>query len=113
MFYTYTQNNSGGRFTKPSKYFIVEASSANVANAIAEDNGLYFNGCETGQDCPCCGDRWHKAYENDGDAEPLIYGKTVDDFVKMRDHPRYDEFKSIPFVIVCYLNGERKVWQQP
>ncbi len=71
MFYTYNQNNSGGRFTKPSKYFIVEANSANVANAIAEDNGLYFNGCETGGDCPCCG------YEADGngDAEPLIYGQ--------------------------------------
>lgn len=111
MFYTYIQNNSGGLFTNPSKYFIVEANSDNVANAIAEDNGLYFNGCETGQDCSCCGDRWYEAYGSPS-TEPLIYGKTIDDFLKEK-HVKFKEFERIPFIIVCFLNGDRKVWKQP
>ena len=41
-FYTYNQNNSGGSFTGPAKNVIIEASSADVANAIAEDRGLYL-----------------------------------------------------------------------
>lgn len=106
-FYTYHQNNSGGSFTGPAKYVIVEASSANVANAIAEDHGLYFNGCETGQDCSCCGDRWYEPSSYDIKDEPTIYGKTIQEF--LQNNGRNDHYSKllddIPFVMVVYLNG--------
>lgn len=75
MFYTFYQNNSGGFFTKPAHYVIVEADSAEEANAIAEQNGVYFDGVEEGIDCRCCGDRWIEIYDDDDCAEnPTIYG---------------------------------------
>ena len=76
-FYTYRQNNSGGFWCEPAKYVIVEAPSANVADAIAEDHGVYFDGCDTGMDCPCCGDRWHRAWSDEGHDEPTIYGEVL------------------------------------
>lgn len=100
-FYTYSQNNSGGTFCNPAKYVIVEAPSAHVANAIAEDNGLYFNGCQTGQDCPCCGDRWYKAWEDDATDEPEIYGKAAESFV-----PDYDMDPEVPLLLIVRLNDQ-------
>jgi len=76
-FFTYSQTTSGGVFCGPAKYVIIEAPSANVADAIAEDNGLYFDGCATGMDCPCCGDRWDRAWSEQGHDEPTIYGDVV------------------------------------
>jgi hypothetical protein len=79
LFYTFSQNNSGGAFEGPAEYVIVEAQSADEANSIAENNGLYFNGCEDGRDCDCCGDRWHEQWSDDeGDPSPMIYGKPVE-----------------------------------
>jgi hypothetical protein len=58
MFYTYSQNNSGGRFFGP-EYVIVEANNADDANYFAAKYcGVYLNGVQTGDDCVCCGDRW-------------------------------------------------------
>lgn len=53
---------------------IVEADSATEADERAERAGAYFNGCESGMDCECCGDRWSRAY-GAGTAEPTIYGR--------------------------------------
>jgi hypothetical protein len=81
MFYTFYQNNSGGNFTGPAVYVIIEANSAKEANDRAEDIGLYFNGAsedENGwsRDCPCCGDRWTAQWSDaDGTEKPEIYGK--------------------------------------
>lgn len=63
-FFEFNQNNSRGVFTVNEKLccrIFIEAPTANIANGIAEDLGVYFNGCEDGDDCPCCGDRWYKA----------------------------------------------------
>ena len=58
MFFTYYQNNSGGR-SKGSHYVIIEARDYRDANNLAEDKAeIYFNGCAEGFDCNCCGDRW-------------------------------------------------------
>jgi hypothetical protein len=70
-FYEYDQNNSGGSFHNSEKegiaeYVIIEALNAAHANARAEEIGLYFNGCDAGKDCSCCGDRWYRVYENYG-----------------------------------------------
>ena len=62
QFYVLTQNNSGGSFVTDDKLchrLIIEASSEKEAISIAEDLGCYWNGCELGADCPCCGDRWY------------------------------------------------------
>lgn len=58
----YHQNNSGGFFERgmPHNLF-VEAESAHVANARAAEVGVYFDGCDWGIDCDCCGDRWSRA----------------------------------------------------
>ena len=50
MFYLFDQNNSGGNFHHDSSNgigyrVIIEADSADQANEIAENIGIYFNGC--------------------------------------------------------------------
>lgn len=55
----YYQNNSGGNWIGPQLVYI-EAASLNAANEAAQSlAGVYFNGCDSGEDCDCCGDRWH------------------------------------------------------
>lgn len=78
MFYTFHQNNSGGSFTYNkgrgiTEFVVVEADSEEEANERAREIGIYFDGCESGMDCECCGDRWYPAY--DGHDEPLVYGE--------------------------------------
>lgn len=83
MFYTFNQNNSGGSFIENrtdgiAEYVIIEADSADEANDRAENIGIYFNGCSTGDDCSCCGDRWYAAYESDAEDSPKIWGMSVE-----------------------------------
>lgn len=79
MFYNFRQNNSGGFLSGP-QFVIIEADSAEEANKIAEENDIYFDGVSKGFDCECCGDRWRRVYTDDGDAEPLIYGKPAEEY---------------------------------
>lgn len=76
MFFTYRQNNSGGRFIGEIN-IIIEADSAKEADEIAQENGVYFDGVDEGHDCECCGDRWSRAWESDGTENPEIYGEAV------------------------------------
>ena len=73
MFYEYHQNNSFGYF-EGLKTVIVEADSAEEADRIASENGVYFDGVASGIDCGCCGNRWYHAW-GEGSDEPEIYGK--------------------------------------
>lgn len=86
MFYIYNQNNSGGKFIiddSVGQYVIIEADSAEQADDEAQVRaGIYFDGCETGPDCPCCGDRWYRQFKGDGTEKPMIYGKTIEEFKK-------------------------------
>ena len=82
-FYSFNQNNSGGSFSKSesegiSEWVIIEALNAEKANEKAESIGLYFNGCDDGRDCSCCGDRWHTVDESDGEEVPSIYGEPIE-----------------------------------
>lgn len=79
-FFTYCQNNSGGYDIGPAQYVIIEATSADEANRIAEsDAGIYFDGVSTGHDCSCCGDRWREQWDiDDGYEMPTIYGDPLD-----------------------------------
>jgi hypothetical protein len=81
VFFTYSQNNSGGSFDYDEvsgigNYVVIEAESVTVANARALDIGLYFDGCDTGMDCSCCGDRWSEPY-GEGTAFPSVYDHDV------------------------------------
>lgn len=80
-FFTFNQNNSGGRFRYNehagiTRYVIIEAIDYRHAITRAENIGLYFDGVEDGRDCDCCGDRWYRPY-GDGNDEPVIYGVSV------------------------------------
>lgn len=81
MFYTFSQNNSGGSFDFDEQagiahYVIIEAASKDEAINRATQIGLYFDGTDTGEDCPCCGDRWSRYC--DENAEPMIYDTPAD-----------------------------------
>ena len=62
FFFEFSQNNSGGHWDVNDKLthrLYIEAADEAEATRIAEDLGVYFNGCEDGMDCECCGDRWY------------------------------------------------------
>lgn len=104
MFFTYSQNNSSGRYETSERkgigvYVIIEARNAKMANALAQSIGLYFDGVEAGIDCGCCGDRWSEAYEDDGTETPQIYDTEVEDFA------REDARKYGWDIFVHYLDG--------
>src|SRR5690606_567561 len=76
MFYTFDQNNSGGRWHFDAEdglgfFVIIEADDAEEANYRAGRIGLYFDGCG---DCCCCGNRWHEAWGS-GDDLPHVYSE--------------------------------------
>lgn len=107
-FFLYTQNNSGGGFDFDetrglTHYVIVEAASADEANERAREIGIYFNGCDSGQDCACCGDRWDEAGSYDEEDQPEIYGEPAHDFTGTTWMEPGKE------VCVHYADG-RKLW---
>lgn len=80
MFYTISQNNSGGYFdhepTKGIGYALcVEAVSKADAEARLE---AIVDSYAQGGDCPCCGDRWSiYIWKEDGTPEPMLYGEPL------------------------------------
>lgn len=79
--YHYRQNNTGGSFTVDERvghHVLVEAATPAEADARAREIGLYFDGCDTADDCPCCGDRWSSAEVATASDEPKIYGEDLD-----------------------------------
>jgi len=81
MYFTFSQNNSGGSFITNDlvcHYVIIEATTAEQANNLAETHGIYFDG---ESDCPCCGNRWSQQWDDsDGTSEPTIYDKTPGEY---------------------------------
>lgn len=75
--FTFHQNNSGGYYHGP-QYVLIQANSSVSANDTAEENDIYFNGVNKGIDCECCGDRWSRAWQNDGEEKPMIFGNVID-----------------------------------
>ena len=109
MFYTYRQNNSGGSFCGPAMYVIIEATSENEANRLAEDLGLYFDGAG---DCECCGNRW--SYPDSPTEYPSIYDKKVtekdvDSISGCYGLYKYDK---IPYCVVKYADGRIKQYTE-
>jgi hypothetical protein len=63
-YFIYRQNNSGGSFDLPAVKVAIKADSPADADAIALENGIYFDP-EFEIDCDCCGNRWSEASEYD------------------------------------------------
>jgi hypothetical protein len=83
MFFTFYQNNSFGVYTESETlkaYVIIQADSAQEANWFAQDLGIYFDGADTGEDCPCCGDRWYRVEDGEGTTTPTIYGGDAENY---------------------------------
>jgi hypothetical protein len=77
MFFTYTQNNSFGKFVG-FKAVVVEADSAAEADKIAENSGeVYFDGVSKEIDCECCGDRWWRQFSDEGTETPEVFGEAA------------------------------------
>jgi hypothetical protein len=74
FFFEFSQNNSGGHWDVNDKLthrLYIESHSEKEATRFAEDLGVYFNGCEDGMDCECCGDRWYGCTQLE---VPHVYG---------------------------------------
>lgn len=74
--FEYRQNNSGGSFTYDPQNGIsvnvyIQAQDAREADYKAEAIGLYWDGCQSGMDCDCCGDRWYPQNRYWGDGDPV------------------------------------------
>jgi hypothetical protein len=100
-FYTFNQNNSGGRFDRDSDvdhYVVIEGRSIKEVISRATDIGIYFDGHG---DCPCCGNRWSEPYDGEElNKVPSLYGTPlVGPFTNKRN--------KTDTVVVHYLDGTR------
>lgn len=77
-FYTFLQNNPGGRFIG-FETVIIQASSARDANNVAPEYGIYFDGVRSRRDCSCCGDRWVRVTEMDANPMPSVFDCPADE----------------------------------
>jgi len=78
LWFEFDQNNSGGHFDVDEKVchrVFIQEKSREAAIDKAMELGIYFDGCSTGRDCSCCGDRWHQPWNDDGIKFPLNWGK--------------------------------------
>lgn len=111
MWYHFRQNNSGGVFDYDhsagiSEEVWVEADSSSEANDRAQALGIYFDGCENGRDCACCGDRWYSAWSADGKEAPPaanepphpVYGPWIHHGYGTYVHPKSAPFYGAHFV---------------
>ena len=107
-FFHFSQNNTGGTWSGPAHHVIIEAANPEEANRIAEEDvGLYFNGCASGMDCECCGDRWSELWESEkGDAEPLVYGTKPQELAQRDSWIR-------EFAFIRYYDGTTELIEAP
>lgn len=83
MYFFFDQNNPNGVTLQDAErgighFVIIEADSANAANAKADSIGLYFDGVSEGMDCECCGDRWNRVVDYDAREVLTVYGQELD-----------------------------------
>lgn len=115
-FYEFNQNNTGGSFITDEKLchrVVIEANDAKEAIDLAEDMGVYFNGCDDGIDCPCCGDRWYEPYNED--TYPKKYGENIVNTPEDYYQVLADQYGwTTPDARIFYLDGKvNEVFKQP
>ena len=107
MFFEFDQNNSYGKFDVDDKVchrLFIEAESEADAICIAEQLGCYWDGVNSGIDCPCCGDRWYATpeivdYKNWG-------GKTFDNIEEFAQYLADEYGWTIPDARIYYASGK-------
>lgn len=113
LWYEFNQNNSGGSFIENDKVthrIFIQAMSLKDAVSKSEELGVYFNGCDSGIDCPCCGDRWS---EPNALEFPVDWGKgsvfnNIEEYSEyMAKNYGWFEMKNDSYLY--YLDGTKKV----
>lgn len=107
--FMFQQNNSGGIFEVNDKIchiLYIEAHSYEEAREKATNMGVYFDGCDIGLDCSCCGDRWSD-YADEIDLTKLsnTYNRK---FEKISDYAQYisDKYSwTTPDARIFYYDG--------
>ena len=99
-YFTFRQNNSFGRFDFSQDdgitvFVVIQANDASDANVTAITKGLYFDGCDSGTDCSCCGDRWDRVDDSEATDSPMVYGEPVETHVPIRFGSRIPEGRDI------------------
>lgn len=114
-FWTYDQNNSGGYFHVDPKagvsmYVIIEAATADQANAKAADLGMTNAGS-----CSCCGQRWNWMEEgwDQPDLKPLVYDMPPEEFVEESKRDLFMGDEGGPMIYVHYANGRVEGYAKP
>lgn len=106
QFFTFNQNNSGGRFDNDrnlAQTVVIEAVTAEEANAKLTQFGGYFNGVDGGMDCESCGDRWYQVYASDGTDKPMYYHmELTEDYIAS-----YIARPEHPFAYIHYMDGTK------
>jgi hypothetical protein len=106
-YFDFSQNNTGGDFHRDENlgdHVIIAAIDHEDANKRLQRLGGYFNGCDDGSDCSCCGDRWYEKGSYDkGDEAPLICSMLI---------PQYMATFSWPGrrIIVYHADGYRDTY---
>lgn len=112
--YEYGQNNSGGHHhvdKTVSVLVYVEAKDAEEADRAAQYKaGIYFNGCDEGNDCPCCGDRWYEAY-SPLSKKRVMFNLEVPSYTSKFKYNVGEYYQrwvkpGDPFCYIYYLNGD-------
>lgn len=84
-YYDFSQNNSGGDFHRDDNLgdtVIIAATDPEDANRRLQQLGGYFNGCDDGSDCSCCGDRWYEKSSYDkGEESALICSMLIPQYM--------------------------------
>ena len=94
FFYHFHQNNSGGVLLEPACEVFIEADTAEEANAIGLENGIYFDGVEKDYDCECCGDRWYRVTHYD---DVLVNEQELQERIKRYS---WSAGRDVPHVII-------------
>jgi hypothetical protein len=109
-YFHFSQNNSGGSFhinDNVAHHVIVQAYTTEEANRLAEDIGIYFDGCNSDRDCSCCGDRWSRQWSDDkGDDTPMIYKD------KPEDHHEFFTKPGLPICHVYHIDGSKTTYRK-
>jgi hypothetical protein len=109
-FHQFNQNNSGGHFDFDpvagiTHHVLIEGEAVSDVVEKALAIGIYFDGCDAGMDCGCCGDRWYQPWSDAQlDKEPTVYSTPVSEFRALIQF-----MKEGAEVCVHYLDG-RKEW---
>ena len=115
--YEFDQNNSGGFFEMNDDVSIkvfIQSENAAGANQKAEEVGIYFDGCEDGIDCDCCGDRWYRAGDPLDSFKTYFWRKENTEYDNISDYVQAIANDSMwakvgkPVVIVYFADGSIK-----